>query len=364
MDRTPPVVPRPAIQRRALLAYLVGAGVASATILDDPDVRISDLSRSHLVLSVRLGTDAHVIVKRARARPGEVSGNLHRELCAYRLAAGHERLAAAMPALRWADLARQVLVIDAVEPGVTLFDDAHARGRPSPVLARRLGQLAAGWHRSTRDLPTAATGIAGARPRPGMLPAEEPWVLGILTPGRWRPAVSDHLLVHGPIRRELRAHFAELREALEPSCVVHGDLKWDNCLVDAADGVRVIDWEQAAVGDPAWDVAGILQEHVAFLRSAAPHDRWEEPFPERQIPGAVDGWPAGFLAAYLDAAAPRARARFTERATRLAGARLVQTALEHAAVSADQRLARRLLADALAILRDPHLLLPPGTGAG
>jgi hypothetical protein len=345
-----------------LIAYLVRVGLVEAAAAGDLDVRVNDLSRSHMVASVHLPGGQHLIVKRARPRPGEVVGSLQRELVAYGLACEHQALSAAMPTLLWADPALQVLVMEAVEPGITLHAHAQQLGQASPVHARRLAQLIAGWHRGTRDLLAGGSGTlseGGAPGHLGIFPTEAPWVLGILAPGRWRPPATEHLLVHGEVRRELRARFAELATVLEPSCLVHGDLKWDNCLIDGVDGVRVIDWEQTAVGDPAWDVAGILQEYVAAHRAAELPGAWEE-----GLEPPVGEAAATFLSAYLDAADLPARGLLADRAARLAGARLVQTALEHATVSADQRLARRLLDDARHILRDPGALLALWSAAG
>jgi hypothetical protein len=327
-----------------LVRYLASAGVVDATAVRDPDVRVTSLSRSHLVVLVRFGDGRRLVVKRARPRPQELVGNLRRELAAYQLAADHPSLAAAMPACLHTDPVSQTLVLGAVTPGTTLRDDGHRR-RALPAGAARLGRLVAGWHRGTQ-------GTA-----PQSLPAEHPWVLDILTPGCWRPPVADELLVHGKIRRELRHHLTELAEALAPSCLVHGDLKWDNCLIEGTAGVRVIDWETAAVGDPAWDVAGILQDHLVLWRAmASPTD--PAALPERAREGAAD-----FLSSYLAAAQVADRAGFTERAVRLTGARLVQSALEHAAAGPDQRLARLLLDDALGVLRDPGWLLGRRSGA-
>jgi hypothetical protein len=336
--RLPAGAGRLAVSPGGLLRYLAAAGVVDATAVGDPNVRVTNLSRSHLVVSVHLGDGRQVVVKRARPRPQEVVGNLGRELVAYHLATSIPGLAAAMPVCLHADPVLQVLVMRGVTPGTSLRDHSHHR-RALPTSGARLGQLVAGWHRSTRGLA------------PPTLPAERPWVLDILTPGCWRPPVTDALLVHGRIRRELRHHFAGLADVLEPSCLVHGDLKWDNCLIEGSDGVRVIDWEMAAAGDPAWDVAGILQDHLVLCRAVATATR---PAGLRERAGEAAG---EFLAAYLAAADVPDRVGFSDRAARLAGARLVQSALEHAAVSPDQRLARLLLDDALGALRDPRWLL-------
>ncbi len=328
-----------------LLAYLAWTGVVDASAARDPDVRVTDLSRSHMVVSVRFGDGRCLVVKRANPRADETIGNLRRELVAYQLAGSHPVLAAAMPRCLWTDPARQVLVMEEVTPGATLYTDALHR-RALPASTARLGRLAAGWHRGTHGLAFPA------------LPTERPWVLDILTPGCWRPPAADELLVHGRVRRELRRHFADLAGRLEPSCVVHGDLKWDNCLVEGRDRVRVIDWEMAAVGDPAWDVAGILQDHLVLLRAiASPAE------PDSLTERARDG-AALFLSSYLDVAEVPDRGDFIDRAARLTGARLVQTALEHAAAGPDQRLAMVLLDDALGVLRDPRSLSERGSAAG
>ncbi|MGY1616851.1 phosphotransferase family protein [Geodermatophilus sp. SYSU D00691] len=345
------------------VAYLRLAGLLD---VHGGAVRVTALSRSHLVASVRLRDGRHLVVKRARPRPGERWGSLGRELLIYRLAREHAALAAAVPRPVWSDPALQVLVMEAVEPGTPVHARAVERGGPPPVLARRLGEVVAGWHRATRvRAGSQPDGLAadgtGAFRVPEGVPTEVPWILGILTPGGWRPPVTGQLLDLGAVRRELRAHFAELARQLVPSRLVHGDVKWDNCVQDGESGVRVIDWEQAAVGDPAWDVAGILQEYVVVRRVR--RDRG----PDLGWAGTGDST-ADFLEAYLHTARDRdprcadpvTAGAFVERAARLAGARLVQTALEHACVSADQRLARVLLDDALRVLRDPRLLLPTG----
>lgn len=47
--------------------------------------------------------------------------------------------------------------------------------------------------------------------------------------------------------------------------LIHGDIKWINFLaIEDENGVsqRLIDWELADIGDPMWDVAGLLQSYI------------------------------------------------------------------------------------------------------
>jgi len=46
---------------------------------------------------------------------------------------------------------------------------------------------------------------------------------------------------------------------------IHGDVKWINFLITEDDGIfkqTLIDWELADIGDPLWDVAGLIQSYI------------------------------------------------------------------------------------------------------
>jgi tRNA A-37 threonylcarbamoyl transferase component Bud32 len=311
-----------------MLSYLTQTGLVDPAAFAHGGVEVAELSRSHEVWAVRLG-GRRLIVKRARPRPGEGAGWLGAEPAIYRAATSVPELRAVTPACLWFDPWRSIIVLEAVEPGVGLREDQAAAG--SVQTARLVGTSVGHWHRATRhrSLPD--------------VPQTEPWILRLLVPGGWRPANADRVLALGQIRRELAGHFADLATALDPSCLTHGDLKWDNCLL-GGDGVKVIDWETAGVGDPAWDVAGILAEY-ALLQSVWPV--------AGQSPGSVPAAVDAFLAGYLAAAAPPDPAAVLTRAARLCGARLVQTALELDAVAPGDGTSQILIDLALANLRDP-----------
>lgn len=58
--------------------------------------------------------------------------------------------------------------------------------------------------------------------------------------------------------------------------LIHGDVKMDNCLTlaDGAGGERLVlvDWELVQWGDPAWDLAGALNDFLFFWVLSMPHD--------------------------------------------------------------------------------------------
>jgi 5-methylthioribose kinase len=50
--------------------------------------------------------------------------------------------------------------------------------------------------------------------------------------------------------------------------LVHSDMKWDNIVISdvgfKTSNTYVVDWELASLGDPAWDIAGILHDFIAY----------------------------------------------------------------------------------------------------
>jgi hypothetical protein len=310
-----------------VLQYLVYAGLADRSMLYDRRTTVSDLSRSHAVWSIRFPDNRILIVKQARPRPGEPHGNLGSELAVYALASRDPAWRDLVPGCLLIDAQLQLLVLEGVDSEShppSAANGAHPMFERSQELARTI----AGVHRAT-----AAKELDG-------LMAVEPWILGVFEPGRWRPAVLDRIVVHGTVRRELARECARLRETLEPSCLVHGDLKWDNCLFDGL-RVRVIDWETAAIGDPAWDIAGILQEYETYHLIQ---------------PGAVQAPEVdqrALIRTYLEHMAPGDRAGFCRRAAALSGARMIQAALELALVTLDEQTPREMVRRGLELMRDP-----------
>lgn len=209
-----------------------------------------DLSRSHDVHLVLLPSGAAYVVKRQRKDTWEKGRDLAAELLAYRLASWTDALAEALPQAVLVDERRQVLVLSAA---------GQSPLAPAPSLAWSLGKLTAGWHKATAGLPLPATASAGILHLPATDPGD--WGLKAHAARRLGERIAADPLLSGLL--------AAGAAAWRPECLVHGDLKWDNCLV-AADRVRVIDWELSGLGDPAWDVSCVIAEQLALHPGTGP----------------------------------------------------------------------------------------------
>jgi len=63
----------------------------------------------------------------------------------------------------------------------------------------------------------------------------------------------------------LLSELVKLANSWQYTHLIHGDIKWINFLATANENgfaQKLIDWELADIGDPLWDVAGIMQSYI------------------------------------------------------------------------------------------------------
>ena len=103
-----------------------------------------------------------------------------------------------------------------------------------------------------------------------VFPKNVPWVLQLdqfnadqFFPGN-QPATGIIKMIKD--NQLLRQQIVNLAASWQTTHLIHGDIKWINFLIAENDGQKVqklIDWELADIGDPIWDVAGLLQSYIA-----------------------------------------------------------------------------------------------------
>ena len=142
----------------------------------------------------------------------------------------------------------------------------------------------------------------------------------------------------GMLLDALRARWSEFAGG-EAGTLVHYDIKLDNVLVvrdgsGRAKGIKLVDWELAGLGDPAWDVGALFGEYLGFWLLSIPITG-ESP-PERFLDMALDPLsriqPAhgAFWRSYKEQRGldGQEAAQFLWRAVAYAACRLLQTAFE------------------------------------
>ncbi len=175
------------------------------------------------------------------------------------------------------------------------------------------------------------------------LSSEPPSVLSI-----HRPAPQDlselsaatwDLLSIVQRRSQLCEYLDGIRDTWTATTFIHGDIRATNVLIssglDEPTRLHFVDFETAAFGDPAWDVAGALQD-VAFswiqsmtANADLPQMTRSASRPFAHIQPAARALVRGYLEAYNSEGSEAEQ--FIERATRFSAARLLQSAYECAA---------------------------------
>lgn len=225
------------------------SAAAAAGLRGAEGALVTQLGSSHDVH--RVTTDeGSVVVKSPSDRAVRRGRTLAPEAYAYRLASWRAGLAEVMPRVHLLDERRQVIVLECVPQADTGGHQLAVGQLPDPASGAALGRCLAAVHRATLGVPIPFATSSGvldlARAHPGDIQLEAALDLAV--------RVARHPVMGPPLSRA--------RDLWRSTCLVHGDVKWDNTLIgmDPAGGpvVRLIDWELSGHGDPAWDIAAAL----------------------------------------------------------------------------------------------------------
>ena len=230
-----------------------------------------------------------------------------------------------------------VLLLDLVDG--TSFREHFTRGRISTAPAVRVAQFLATLHDAVRLSEDRGRFEAAISDR-------APFGLTFDQPDRAvlhsSSAAAIELLHIVQASAVLCDGLAHIRSRWSVECLIHGDMRWDNCML-GFEGSRtrlsVIDWELAVYGDPLWDVAAMLAEHVGFWLQSVPivpdDDAGQGLSAARYPLHKLTSSAAAFWSAYLDARQFDAgkRGDVLQRVMGYTAARLVQSAFEWANVT-------------------------------
>jgi aminoglycoside phosphotransferase (APT) family kinase protein len=246
--------------------YLLDRRLISARAVVDGRLRIIDVSRLNRVFVVTADRERCLVLK--SAGEGSGSGVAREAAVLERLSSvdGIRNPASSLPVFVAYDTAEEVLILEST-PGARDLAGHHARGRFSCALAREAGRALARLHSIP---PVALDGLPFA-PQPT-------WIRQLHRPDLDTlrtlsgAAVELTRILQG--FEELCTTLDEVLASWREDAVIHGDVRWDNCLVwrrgesNRWAGLQLIDWELSGVGDPGCDVGTFLGEYLrAWLES-------------------------------------------------------------------------------------------------
>lgn len=275
---------------RDLVFYLLHRGFLTYESLVDGSVRVAADRTRHHTFAVLQRSGRDYFVKQSAGHP-DAAATLKREATCYQLAREGEALPSLgdlLPDLLLYDDERNALVLELL-PNAENAAVFHRRvGRCPELLGRLLGEALGRYH------STDAESHGDSFPEE-IFPRHLPWILsfdldGDRTPYGLSPA-NQQLLQRVREEPAMVSGLERLRQEWRVEALIHGDMKWENCVVypdsTAQEDLclKVVDWEAATLGDPRWDIGSLLQSYLSSLVLAPPADK-----PPADLPEAWGRW--------------------------------------------------------------------------
>ncbi|MFL5381172.1 MAG: phosphotransferase family protein [Longimicrobiaceae bacterium] len=330
------------LSSRNLVHYLVERGLVTPETVVDGDYSAREMTRRNRNFRVLRGSLPGLFVKQSADWEPFSTETMRREATCYLLARDDPDFAALgemMPRFVDFDPPRFVLTVEWLPAAETLSDHLGRGGDVAPQVAERLGTLLGRYHRHAGSRARDAA-------RDSAFPRGMPWILNVMhhNPASVGPASAGNRALVEMLGRypAFGPALDAVRDGWRRDALVHGDLKWENCLVlaPAAPGdppeLRIVDWELADFGDACWDVGSVFQAYLSTWLLSIPAGAGPRPAElaalpiERMQPAIHAFWRAYAGTLGLDAAAEAERLR---RSILFAAARLIQTAWEHTATT-------------------------------
>lgn len=314
------------------IRYLLGLGLLQAGDVVQDTVTVANVSRRHLNWRVTTQNGPGYLLKQGVG--GERAAALEREAAIYRLLNAVPGFARRyVPQLHLHDAENGVLILEWIAGSQNLREYHLRRGHFPVSLARIMAEALGRLHRHGPGGPEYEARSANV-----------PWIFSAHRPTlRFFQDCSGANLALIELTQEFPDFCEEidaLRAAWHDDALIHGDLKWDNCVVSGnaasvrTTRLRIVDWELARTGDPCWDVGSAFHDYLGFwlqsipITGTMPPERFLElaRFPlEKMHPALRAFWSTYARAMDLDAEATE---RWLIRSVRYAAARLLQTAFE------------------------------------
>ncbi len=319
--------------------YLVGRRLLTRAALVADQIHVRSNTTRHTNYVVRREYKGGFFIKQVKSWNPAAREMLAREAAWYRVVAALDEAAgvrALMPRFSLWDPDRAILVLDLIDNAQRLDTAPRADGVNSVAAAAQLARMLVALHaHNPRAWPLAAHRFRLPYRFPNALTLDQRSPADAASASGGERMLLVLLHQHPAFTAELTA----LRSEWKQECVVHGDLRWANCLIlDAAAAggepkLRLIDWELVDCGARAWDTGGVLQ---CWLSS------WIGSMPDTDAPPSelvrAASWSlaemrpaiAAFWSAYLRAARVHKNAArgLLLRSVKYAAARLLQTTLE------------------------------------
>lgn len=345
-----------------IVHYLTDRDFISPESVVDGDFLVVDMSRRNRNFKIIRKQDKGYFLKQVKNYDPQSISSLNREAHSYHLAQtepGFKGIEELMPRLIHYDTDRHILMLE-LFPGSENLSEMHTRLGSFPNhIALSLGTSLGIYH---RDINRTIDSVRQKK----LFPEALPWMLTMNAQYIQQIKNTDpgYYQFFSIIDRypEFLTSIEQLRSGWEINSLIHGDMKWDNCIVykEGAPGdlkLKIIDWELADLGDSSWDVGAVFQTFISLWVMSIPSTGENDPSRsarykiEDMQPAIKSFWNAYVATMSFDEASQTA---LLEKCSKYAAVRMIQTVYEQ--VHFTKQLSKNaiyLLQVSLNILKNP-----------
>lgn len=309
-----------------LVRYMISTGLLSEADISVGKFRmIPDVNERFGLITVECAGKKLYFVKKALNEDGFYY--LRREIICLQYLSDSGVLVANLPRLCASDVTTGIMITECIDPCISLNEAVLHH----PELVTQAACESANILSQFNYLSA-----------PKMIPELDgklPWIFGLFKRSpAWRPPTFQKVL---PLIRNHSWFKTELSSAASlwsHSHFIHGDIKWDNFLLMHVDesmkNMRLIDWELAGIGDPGWDLAGVMNELLmteAYSQGKTAGD-YRDDADLYVLFETVREAAIGMKDTYAQGVRKNYNRRFVEKLTLFTAVRLLQSAFEMAVV--------------------------------
>ena len=322
-----------------IVHYLLERGLVSTQQIVDGDYMVVEAPRRNRNFKIIKQDQTGLFLKQVQRWDQLSIATLQLEAHCYRLTNENPEFAPLrdlVPHFHGYDDRGAILITELLGGGQTLAEYYYQAGRIPNEVATQLGSAFGRYHRNVKSAASVDT-------KEAVFPRRIPWILSFhkMNPSMLQQVSGGNYQLLDVLKRypDFGRVLDELASDWKFESLIHGDIKWDNCvLVPSANGkvsLKLVDWELADWGDPCWDVAAIFSAFLVFWIQSLPlvpggdiaQAMAQAKFPIEQMQPAIRAfWHA--YSAEMQFSVEAAR-KLLHRSVLLCGARTIQTAYEY-----------------------------------
>ena len=244
-----------------LVHFLISRRLVEVSKIVDGNFSVIELGRRNRNFRVDIGPNSALFVKQTKSSDSSSLAHFKREMDCYVLAQSFREWSQLMPGVLDIDQERHSMSLEFVNDSESLTQYHWRICRFSNLIAEKAGSALASFHRavSLKDLPSEFLQRCQRKPV---------WILQFNSVPNSASGGAKQMLSY----MQQDGFFGDGLQALERDWkfdhLIHGDMKWDNCLVHPGENqipqLKIIDWELVDIGDAKWDLAGLMHSFFVF----------------------------------------------------------------------------------------------------